>query len=76
MLSKEVQDELKAMSKGKKIEMYDGVWIPLDKPCWKDTITYRLDPDYKEPKIKKITLPEMIEDAKEKYDCDDVEVLV
>jgi len=55
LLSREVQDELKAMDNGENMQYWGGSslrWIYAPNAIWDGGTTYRLDPNWKEEEVK------------------------
>ena len=72
LLSGETQERLKVVSNGEygkksNIQYYapNNTWINYN-PFWNETITYRLDPNWKPEPVKKITKEELWKIAEEK----------
>ncbi|MCK9324178.1 MAG: hypothetical protein M0P69_01640 [Bacteroidales bacterium] len=61
LLSKEVQDELKAVDNGKNILFFDcyDKWAFLKEPKWGSGSTYRLNPNWKAEEVKEMTVGEI-----------------
>lgn len=59
LLSKEVQDELKAVNNGENIEyQWNGEWRKRHENIYDQNYTYRLSPDYEE-EVKEMTVGEI-----------------
>ena len=59
LLSREVQEELKAVDNGGSIQWFaDDVWLNC-KPAFDAQITYRLSPTYKQEEVKEMTVGEI-----------------
>lgn len=60
LLSKEVQDELKAVNNGKNIQFFSGdTWVSCESGWVFGYNTYRLDPKWKAEEVKEMTVADI-----------------
>ena len=56
LLSKEIQDELKAVNNGENIQLLESTgWVNCS-PAFESIFTYRLDPNWKGEEVKEMTV--------------------